>query len=114
MVPVRAYPEGLQTGAYGILEPVEGAGIDREALCSSGLLWLIPGVAFDLRGNRLGRGGGYYDRLLAGAEGTRVGVAFEWQLVQEIPTAGHDVRVHGIVTEKRWLDCRENSRRGRQ
>src|SRR5439155_17896642 len=53
---------------------------------------LVPGVAFDLTGRRLGRGKGFYDQLLAAVSGTTCGVAFDEQIVREIPVAPHDIR----------------------
>ncbi|HTL75696.1 MAG TPA: 5-formyltetrahydrofolate cyclo-ligase, partial [Casimicrobiaceae bacterium] len=69
---------------------------------------LVPGVAFDARGGRLGYGGGFYDRLLPGAAGSapRVAGAFEMQIVDAVPTAPHDVGVDAVVTERRTLTCR--------
>ena len=70
-------------------------------------LVLIPGVGFDRAGHRLGRGRGYYDRvlrdLLAGA--LRVGLAHDYQIVSHIPIDEHDQRVDYIVTEKRLIEC---------
>jgi 5-formyltetrahydrofolate cyclo-ligase len=64
---------------------------------------LTPGVAFDRRARRLGYGGGFYDRLLAGGlpEGTPlVSGAFEVQIVDEVPTDPHDASVDFVITEK--------------
>ena len=68
---------------------------------------LTPGVAFDAAGQRLGYGGGYYDRLLPllPASACRVGGAFEVQIVARVPAAPHDVRVQYVVTERRTIDC---------
>jgi 5-formyltetrahydrofolate cyclo-ligase len=61
---------------------------------------LVPGVAFDRTGGRLGRGGGFYDRYLtAVAVERRVGVCFGCQVVELVPTAGHDARVGVVVSE---------------
>ena len=63
-------------------------------------LLLIPGLAFDVRGGRLGRGGGYYDRLLAtraGGGAVAIGVCFEFQRVNRLPLAPHDALVDGII-----------------
>jgi len=64
---------------------------------------LVPGVAFDLAGHRLGYGGGYYDRLLPmlPPHAVRVAGAFEIQIVDRVPAAPHDVAVDAIVTESR-------------
>ena len=93
----------LQVGHFGIREP----GSRCARLPSSRLnLILVPGVAFDLQGRRLGRGKGYYDRLLRGLRGTTCGVAFNQQIVGEIPVAPHDVRLDCILTPTYWVDLR--------
>jgi 5-formyltetrahydrofolate cyclo-ligase len=63
---------------------------------------VIPGLAFDRRGGRLGYGKGYYDRFLGHIRGdaTRVAICFECQLVAEVPVLPHDIRMHMIVTEE--------------
>ncbi|HEX9712337.1 MAG TPA: 5-formyltetrahydrofolate cyclo-ligase [Actinomycetota bacterium] len=67
---------------------------------------IVPGVAFDATGARLGYGGGFYDRYLAAAPGVpRVGVCFEAQLFEEIPVEPHDEPVDIIVTEERAIRC---------
>ncbi|MEO7298989.1 MAG: 5-formyltetrahydrofolate cyclo-ligase, partial [Verrucomicrobiota bacterium] len=58
---------------------------------------------FDLTGRRLGRGKGFYDRLLAEIPGTKCGVCFDEQIVEEIPTESHDVRMDYVLTPTRWL-----------
>lgn len=102
---------GLMAGAYGILEPDP----DRcPALPDSyrpGLV-VTPGIAFDQKGGRLGYGGGYYDRFAERlgrerADVTWLGLAFEDQLVEDIPMQAHDRRMDGIVTElsaRVWSD----------
>jgi 5-formyltetrahydrofolate cyclo-ligase len=66
-------------------------------------LWLVPGVAFDPLGRRLGRGRGYYDKMLAAPGGIRCGVGFDQQIVSEIPVGPHDARLNCILTPTRWL-----------
>ncbi len=66
-------------------------------------LVLVPGLAFDLAGNRLGRGLGYYDRLLAETSGIKCGIAYDGQLVEKIPVEPHDVPVNFILTPARCL-----------
>ncbi len=91
----------LQTGHFGIREP-RG---DCARLPSNRLdLILVPGLAFDLHGCRLGRGKGYYDRLLKELSGTTCGIAFDQQIVEEIPTAPHDVRLDRLLTPTRWIE----------
>jgi 5-formyltetrahydrofolate cyclo-ligase len=91
----------LVPGRFGTLEP------PQDAPCSSLLeldLVFIPGVAFDRYGGRLGRGGGFYDRALAGAKvlsgPRRLGVGFAFQMVARVPVLDHDQAVHGILTEE--------------
>ncbi len=69
-------------------------------------LILVPGIGFDTRGNRLGRGKGFYDRLLTAVRGTKCGVAFDEQIVPSVPVEAHDVTLDRIVTPTRWIDCR--------
>jgi 5-formyltetrahydrofolate cyclo-ligase len=86
-------------GKFGILEP----GFACPLLDPNRLdLVLVPGVGFDWFGHRLGRGRGYYDRLLAGARGGKCGVAFEEQVMEAIPVEPHDVSMDCIVTPARW------------
>ena len=68
-------------------------------------LWIVPGVAFDTQGNRLGFGGGVFDRLMAGTKGIKVGLAFDFQVVDELPTDDTDQPVDIIITEKRTIRC---------
>jgi len=86
----------LVPGAFGILEPPEGASpADKGSID----LCLVPGLRFDLRGNRIGRGAGYYDRFLKGFEGVSCGIAFAEQIVEAVEVRPHDVPVGAIVTE---------------
>jgi 5-formyltetrahydrofolate cyclo-ligase len=68
-------------------------------------LVLVPGVAFDSQGHRLGRGKGFYDRLLIQVRGVKCGIAFDEQLVDAIPAEAHDVRMNFILTPTRGLNC---------
>lgn len=87
----------LQLGHRGVREPA-GRAVDPGVVDVA----VIPGVAFDPRGGRLGAGGGHYDRLLAelAATTTRIGAAFDCQLVPHIPREAHDQPVHLVVTER--------------
>jgi 5-formyltetrahydrofolate cyclo-ligase len=91
----------LQVGHFGIREPDRGCA----RLSSNRLdLVLVPGVAFDLQGRRLGRGKGYYDRLLKELDGTTCGVAFDEQVMEAIPTAPYDVSLDYVLTPTRWIE----------
>ncbi|MGI8966245.1 MAG: 5-formyltetrahydrofolate cyclo-ligase [Limisphaerales bacterium] len=89
-------------GKFGIHEPKE----DCASFPLNQLeLALVPGVGFDKMGGRLGRGRGFYDRLLAQITGTKCGVAFDEQVIEKIPVEAHDVRLNFILTSTRWLQC---------
>lgn len=95
----------LIPGRFGILEPCGDEFLsERDEL---NLLVLVPGAAFDVSGNRLGRGQGWYDRLLGSMKHrwTTVGLAYELQIVEKVPVESWDRRVDYIATEKRWIDC---------
>lgn len=87
----------LRRGPYGILEPKPScAAIPAKRL----ELIIVPGVAFDRRGGRLGRGAGYYDRFLKKAkQAVKVGLCFREQIVKKIPMKHHDVRMDRIITD---------------
>jgi 5-formyltetrahydrofolate cyclo-ligase len=97
---VRDPARDLKRGQLGIREPVDSC---LELPLDGVELVLVPGLAFDARGGRLGRGKGFYDRLLALVRGTTCGVAFDEQVVDEIPVDSHDVRVQCLLTPTRWL-----------
>ena len=66
---------------------------------------IVPGVAFDLHGGRLGFGKGVYDKSLGGFRGKRIALAYDFQIVPELPTAARGRRLDWIVTEKRIIRC---------
>ncbi|PFA62387.1 5-formyltetrahydrofolate cyclo-ligase [Bacillus sp. AFS015802] len=68
-------------------------------------LMIVPGLAYTIRGYRLGFGGGYYDRLLSAFSGTVLSLAFEEQIVDSLPIESFDMRVSTILTEKRRINC---------
>ncbi len=99
--------EDLASGAYNILEPRKE--IRTIVPLKNIELILVPGVAFDTRGNRLGHGKGYYDRLLTKLPSIySIGLAFSFQLVQEIPVELNDKTVDMIITEKQIINCSGN------
>ena len=63
-------------------------------------LVLVPGIAFDLIGGRLGYGRGYYDRFLKKTEGFRVGVCYESQVVDQVPMEAHDIHMQALISQK--------------
>jgi 5-formyltetrahydrofolate cyclo-ligase len=60
---------------------------------------LVPGILFSARGQRIGYGGGYFDRFLAGFPGTSIGLAFDFQICRSLPEESHDVRLDFVVCE---------------
>jgi len=94
----------LRRGAFGILEPlVELRGVNGRSVAMEEVdVALVPGVAFDLRGARVGHGYGYYDKLLhqARSDATLVGVAFECQVFPAIAHDPHDVFMDYLITER--------------
>ncbi len=94
----------LAIGSYGALEPRVGLrdGPDKIIAVDAIDLAVVPGVAFDPQGNRLGHGKGYYDRLLQkfADKVTTVGLAFECQIIPEIPQNEHDMPVDIVITER--------------
>jgi 5-formyltetrahydrofolate cyclo-ligase len=95
----------LTPGAYGILEPHEDRGAKPATALEVFDLVIVPGLAFDRRGHRLGYGVGYYDRFLLGISAPKVGFAFAAQIVNHVPAAPHDRRVDFIVTESEVIIC---------
>ena len=97
-------PEGqkLLPGAYGIPEPPEDAPLclpDEHALC------IVPALSYDLAGNRIGYGKGYYDRYLSTFPGVTVGAAYASMLLKNVPTEAHDLPVDWLFTERGVYHC---------
>jgi 5-formyltetrahydrofolate cyclo-ligase len=90
----------LQIGPFGVLEPVDQ---DDCAHPKELDLVLVPGLAFDYRGHRLGYGKGYYDRFLKQTEAFKIGLAFEDHVLSELPIEPHDVPLNLIITESQLL-----------
>ena len=92
----------LAPGAFGVLEPMGSQVVPIEELP----LVVVPGVAFDLVGHRLGYGRGFYDRALAAcrADCVKVGFAYDSQLLDVLPSAKHDQRLSVLITESRTLN----------
>lgn len=98
---IRHIEHDIRIGRFGIREPDDGCAV--MALNRLDLI-LVPGVAFDLQGRRLGRGKGFYDQLLANVRGLICGVAFDEQVVAELPVEPHDVHLDCILTPTRWIE----------
>ena len=84
----------LQSGAYGIMEPVGERFTDYAAIDVA----VVPGMAFDAQGHRLGRGKGYYDRFLAKVPDVyKIGLCFSWQMVDEVPSEANDITMDEVM-----------------
>lgn len=93
--------EQLSPGYKSILEPERGT----KAYIEEIEVIVVPGIAFDINCYRIGYGGGFYDRLLLYKKGLAIGLAYEEQIVDRIPTESFDKRVDLIITDERMISC---------
>ena len=94
------YTGMLRRGAYGIFEPDKCIEVAPDCIDIA----IIPGIAFDRDGRRIGFGSGYYDRFLAEFKGKKIGVCYEFQLYDSLPHDAHDIAMDMIVTERKVYD----------
>lgn len=96
---IREYTgrDDLKEGAFHIWEPSGVLFTDYNAIETA----VVPGIAFDESGNRLGRGGGYYDRLLPQMRAYKLGICFPFQLLDRLPHEEYDVMMDEVITMKR-------------
>lgn len=106
---LKDFPGDLTSGTWGILEPKS----DRVRPVEPGEIEfvVVPGVSFDPKGNRLGYGGGFYDRFLPRTKpgATFAALAFELQIRDDVYPEEHDHPVHYVITEDRIMDCRKKA-----
>lgn len=94
----------VPSGKFGILEPIEPMKIAYKNID----LVLVPGIAFDTECHRIGYGFGYYDKFLRKVpKAIKIGLCFDFQIVDKIPREEHDVPVDFIVTEEKIINCRK-------
>ena len=107
---VKGFDERYLTkGKYGIWEPREEIPRQQPPYSfSAPTLWLVPGIAFTRTGLRLGRGGGFYDRLLEGSSSVKIGVCFDCQLAESLPVTRQDMTMDYILTESCITKCTSN------
>ena len=91
--------DDLKKGKYGIPEPKT-----KIKPCNEPDLIVVPGIAFGLCMHRLGYGKGYYDRYLLTSTACRIGICYDFQIVEKLPNHSDDQRMDEIVTEKRVID----------
>lgn len=102
----------LEIGYYGILEPKTSNKVKEDELKDKNVLMIMPGLAFDLKGNRIGYGGGYYDKYLEKHEKVKflkIAFAYEFQILKDIEVDKFDKKVDQIITSKNWIKIREES-----
>ena len=105
MAEIKDFSNDFETGRFGIKEPKEECSrVEKRDI----ELWLVPAIAYDRNGNRLGHGGGFYDRLLEGSKGVKVGICYSFQLLDSIPSKKWDQKVNFIITEKEIINTRVN------
>jgi len=102
-IEVRDLSQDLESGAYGIREPKLALGVVEPSEID---LIIVPGSGFDLQGNRLGYGGGYYDRffMLINPLTPRIALGFECQLVPQVPVGKYDAKMTMLITENKVYD----------
>lgn len=97
----------LVASSWGMGEPPpkQQSFVDKQGIQG----FLVPGIAFDMRGNRLGRGGGYYDRFLQHFKGLKLGVTFNEGLTKEtLPRKSHDQQMNIVVSPENWIEVEES------
>lgn len=99
LMPIDSWTD-VRPGEFGILEPVGSQFIHASEVD----VFLVPGVAFDKEGNRVGRGKGYYDKLLAKAPGYTIGLAYNVQIVSRLVSEEYDIPMNTVITEKEILN----------
>ncbi|MCK5812510.1 MAG: 5-formyltetrahydrofolate cyclo-ligase [Clostridiales bacterium] len=87
----------LKVGKYGVFVPKTLKILEKKLL----EIILVPGIAFDMSGNRVGYGKGYYDKFLKDYVGIKIGCCYDWQIVDKLVDESHDVKVDYLLTEKR-------------
>ncbi len=99
----------LEKGPYGVPQPLaDSPSISLEEAKKTVDIWLVPGLAFDHLGYRLGMGKGYYDQFLKGCQGLRFGLAYDWQVVDSLPRDTWDITMDIVVTDEHvWITSDE-------
>lgn len=96
---IESIEGSLVDGMFSIREP--DVSVCNEADYFENSICLVPGIAFDVKGTRLGLGGGYYDRFLSNFKGKKIGLCYEACLCDELPSENHDIKVEMIITDKK-------------
>ena len=98
--------EAVNVGKFGVREPRKPQNT-QSTLLPEELVFLMPGLAFDRRGSRLGFGGGWYDRALSRyPQALKIGIAFDFQIVDEVPREAHDILMDALVAPSACHECK--------
>ena len=92
----------IESKKFGILEPLDLVKVNYKNI---GIV-VVPGIVFDKRGHRIGSGLGYYDKFLKKVKSIKIGLAYDFQIVEKIPNEEHDIAMDIIVTEKKIIYCK--------
>ena len=101
------WQERLTQGVLGNLEPVFERELQLNLDHNARTIVLVPGMAFDRHGQRIGRGKGCYDKFLSNSKvsrWTRVGICWSMQILETVPAEEHDIKVDYICTENEWIE----------
>ena len=96
------YSPNFVSGAFKIREPEEKIKVDAKDID----IFAVPALAYDKNGGRVGFGKGYYDKLLSGTKGVKIGLLYEFQLVEDLPKEKHDILMDFLITEEQVILCR--------
>ena len=102
---IKNLSENLVKNSYGIKEPVKDSEIIRfeDDINNNSCLCIVPGIAFDLTKNRLGRGGGFYDKFLSLNKFYKVGICHDLQLVKNLPVGSLDIKLDSLITNNKII-----------
>lgn len=96
----------FENGKFGIPEPNKSSiQMSKSEMKKTAIL--IPGLAFDLEGGRLGHGFAYYDKVLSESHGFKVGIAYSDNIIEKLPQENHDIQMTHIITEKNIYECKQ-------
>ena len=95
------YEENTEKGAFGISEPVNKIRKNTDEID----VFIIPGLAFGVNGGRVGFGKGYYDKLMKNTGCVKIGILYDFQLVDNIESESHDIMMDWLITESKVIKC---------
>ncbi len=104
---ISAYSDDMVTASFGIREPENAVPADKDEID----LFIVPALAFDRRGARVGFGRGYYDRLLSGTDAVKIGLLYDFQLLERIETQAHDIYMDYLIYEGGVIFCESQIQR---